>query len=94
MRLSSRHDVHVGDQARRRFCDGSVGQPRSDGSQERRLAIDTSTSGDGGIGLTPLAGGGAEAVRMAGLQAGPLGDGTSIRTVAVLAFRPLWPASW
>jgi hypothetical protein len=26
------------------------------------------------------------------LQAGPLDDGTSIGTVIVLAFRPLWPA--
>ena len=57
MRFSSRQTFMVGDRARRRFCDGSVGQPRSDGSQERRLAIDTSASGDGGIGLTPLAGG-------------------------------------
>src|ERR1022692_1342075 len=82
----------VGDRARRRFCDGSVGKPRSDESRERAGWQSTPASGDGGIGLTPLAGGGAEAVRIAGLQAGPLGDRTSISTVIVLAFRSLWPA--
>jgi hypothetical protein len=50
----------------------------ADGSLGRRLPIDTSASGYGTIGLTPLglAGGGAEVVGASGFEAGPLGGGT------------------
>jgi len=57
-----------------------LSKPRSDGSRGRRLAIDTSASGDGTIGLTPLAGGGAEVVGASGFEPGPLG-GTFERRV-------------
>ena len=36
---------------------------------------------------------GSQVVRIPGLQARPLDDGTSIDAVRVHAFRPLWPAS-
>jgi hypothetical protein len=37
---------------------------------------------------------GSEVVRIAGLQARPLNNGTSIGTVLVRTFRPFWPAGW
>src|ERR1017187_1747892 len=57
-----------------------------------QVATDTSAWGDSAIGLTPLARSGAEVVGASGLQAGPLGGGTSIGTGNLLAFKPLWPA--
>src|SRR5579864_5894606 len=45
--------------------------------------------GNGRRGSAPA---GAQVVRMSGLQARPLGDGTSIGTVRMAAFRPLRPA--
>jgi hypothetical protein len=63
-----------------------LSKPRSDGSR------DTSASDDGTIGLTFLAGVGAEVVGASGLQARPLGGGTSIGTGIFLAFKTLWPA--
>src|SRR5262245_61136549 len=36
----------------------------------------------------------AQIVRMPGLQARPLGGGTSIGTHLLLAFPPLWPEGW
>ena len=63
-----------------------LSKPRSDGSR------DTSASDDGTIGLTLLAGVGAEVVGASGLPARPLGGGTSIGTDILLAFKTLWPA--
>src|SRR6516162_9151216 len=45
--------------------------------------------GNGRRGSVPAS---SQVVRIPGLQAGPLDDGTSIGTVRVLPFRPLWPA--
>jgi hypothetical protein len=58
----------------------------------RSLAIDTSASGDGTIGLTHLAGGGAEVVVASGLEAGPLGGETSVGAEMLGAFPLLRPA--
>src|SRR5438132_6733168 len=43
----------------------------------------------GGRGSAPA---GSQVVRIPGLQARPLGGGTSIGTGNLLAFKPLWPA--
>src|SRR5712692_5390531 len=43
-------------------------------------------------GRTGSAPAGSQVVRIPGLQAGPLGGGTSIGTGNLLAFKPLWPA--
>src|ERR1700730_537548 len=45
-----------------------------------------------GIGRPGSAPAGSQVVRIPGLQAGPLGGGTSIGTDILLAFKPLWPA--
>ncbi len=45
--------------------------------------------GIGGRGSAPA---GSQVVRIPGLQARPLGGGTSIDTEILLAFKPLWPA--
>src|ERR1700729_3018427 len=44
------------------------------------------------IGSRGSATAGVQVVRIPGLQARPLGGGTSIGTDSLLAFKPLWPA--
>jgi hypothetical protein len=65
---------------------------RSPHRRSRAIEQSTPTSSRGLADGHRSAPAGSQVVRIPGLQARPLGDGTSIGTVRVLAFRPLRPA--